>query len=443
MTCRPLARALARSIPILAVCTVGAHAQHDMTRMGMGASTPVIELNASRLGSGTSWLPDSAVLSMLDWRIGGWTVMAHGKGFGTFDRQWTLHGDTRATLLDREMATATRALGRGSLRVSAMTSLESLFLPDTGYPQLLQSGETFHGRRIANTQHPHDLIGELSAAYEYPVIGELALSAYAGVVGDPALGPVAYQHRPSAVDDPFAPLGHHWQDASHGSHGVATLGLFTRWVKVEGSAFNARMPDENRLDIDYGAAKLDSYSGRVTLAPTGSVVASAWVGYLQGDDPLAPRIGMQRYGVSLLTDSRGIRGGRLSTALIWGLNNHHHDARLHDHDAAVQMTHHLSSSVLAEATLGVGPRTRFFTRLEQVQKMADDLAFLGGNLMETFNVRAASLGAAHELTTAHGLAFGAGGRLTFNFLPETLRYTYTTTHPAGFALYLTIAPRRP
>jgi hypothetical protein len=380
---------------------------------------------------------------MFEWRAGAWAFMAHGKGFGTFDRQWTLHGDTRATLLDREMASAARRLGRGRLRLAAMTSLESFVLPDTGYPQLLQSGETFHGRRVANTQHPHDLVSELSASYDYPLMRDLAIAFYGAAAGEPALGPVAYQHRPSAAEDPFAPLGHHWQDASHGSHGVATIGVYTRRIKLEGSAFNAREPDENRHDLDYRGARLDSYSGRVTLSASGVVVASAWAGYLEGDDPLAPNVAMQRYGVSVLADTRGIRGGRLSTSLIWGLNNHHHDERLHDHDAAVQMTHHLASSILAEATLGIGARTRVFTRLEQVQKMADDLGFLGGNLMETFNVRAASLGAAHEFTNARELAFGAGGRLTFNFLPETLRYTYTTTHPAGFALYLTIAPRRP
>jgi hypothetical protein len=436
MTLRPLL--------MLGLCASTARAQHDMSRMGTPASAPVIDVNGSRLASGTSWLPDSAAVPMFDWSARTWTFMAHGKAFGTFDRQWTLHGDSRAALLDWEMASAMRSVGRGALRVAVMTSLESLFLPDTGYPQLLQSGETFRGRRVANTQHPHDLIGELSTSYDYPLMSGLAVSFYAAAVGEPALGPVAYQHRQSSTDDPFAPLGHHWQDATHASHGVATLGFYTRWLKVEGSTFNAREPDENRLDVDYHGARLDSYSGRATVALHGKVVASAWAGFLEGDDPLAPTIGMQRYGLSVLTDTRGIRGGRFSTAVIWGLNNHHHDERLHDHDdAAVQMTHHLASSVLAEATLGVGARTRVFTRLEQVQKMADDLAFLGGNLMETFNVRAASLGAAHDFTTARHLAFGVGGRLTFNFLPETLRYTYTTTHPAGFALYLTIAPRRP
>jgi len=151
---------------------------------------------------------------------------------------------------------------------------------------------------------------------------------------------------------------------------------------------------------------------------------------------------MQRYGASLLAETRGVHGGRLSTALIWGLDDHHHDMRLHDHDAANEPPHHLMSSVALEATLGLGTQANAFARVEQVQKMADDLGFLGGNLMETFNVRALSIGAAHEIAAKGAFAFGAGGKVTLNFLPQTLRYTYTTTHPAGLALYMTVAPRR-
>jgi hypothetical protein len=138
----------------------------------------------------------------------------------------------------------------------------------------------------------------------------------------------------------------------------------------------------------------------------------------------------------------GVRGGALSTAVIWGMNNHHHGARAHDHEAITPMVRHLASSVLAEATLGIGLRTELFARAEQVQKTADELGFLGGNLMETFNVRALSVGAARELASVRAVAVGVGGRLAVNLLPQTLRYTYTTTHPAGFAVYVRILPAR-
>ncbi len=399
-------------------------AQHDMPRMG----------------SGTSWLPPSAPVSMHHLPLGDWSLMVDGAAFGMFDRQWTLHGDERWTVLDWEMATLARSLGGGLLRVNAMTSLESFFMPDTGYPQLLQSGETFAGRRIANTQHPHTLVGELAMVYDHSVTSTFSTSFYAAAVGEPALGPVAYRHRSSANADPFAPLGQHWLDESHSSRGVVTAGLYTARLRVEGSAFNGRQPDVARRELDFSGARLDSYAGRVTALPSEWIAVSAWAGYLAHHDPLDPVTGMQRYGVSVITENTGIRGGAWSTTFAWGVNNHHHGARAHDHDATKPMANMLSSGVLLESTLGIGTRTEVFARVEQVQKMADDLGFLGGNLMEMFNVRSIAAGAVREVAHSYGASFGIGARGALNLLPQTLRYTYTTTHPAGFAVFARIRP---
>ena len=51
---------------------------------------------------------------------------------------------------------------------------------------------------------------------------------YFGYPGEPALGPPTFMHRPSAMDDPDAPIGHHWQDSTHVTFGVATAGLVWR-----------------------------------------------------------------------------------------------------------------------------------------------------------------------------------------------------------------------
>jgi hypothetical protein len=101
--------------------------------------------------------------------------------------------------------------------------------------------------------------------FERPVAENLAFSRYAAPSGEPALGPVAFMHRPSAMDNPSAPLSHHWQDATHITFGVLTAGIFSRSVKLEGSVFNGREPDENRWGIDR--IKLDSWSARLTLNP--------------------------------------------------------------------------------------------------------------------------------------------------------------------------------
>ena len=112
------------------------------------------------------------------------------------------------------------------------------------------------------------------------VIGaRVAGFAYAGLAGEPALGPVAFMHRPSAANDPLAPLGHHWQDAAHESFGVLTLGVFTRALRLEGSLFNPREADENHLVADFRGAKLDSYAARLSWAawPAGAG-AAPWCG---------------------------------------------------------------------------------------------------------------------------------------------------------------------
>src|SRR4029079_16849532 len=84
------------------------------------------------------------------------------------------------------------------------------------------------------------------------------------------------------------------------SFGVITLGLYSRLAKLEGSVFNAREPDWYHYNLDYTGARLDSYSGRVTVMPTVGLSLSAWAGYLMAHDRLETPIGMQRYGISVL-----------------------------------------------------------------------------------------------------------------------------------------------
>jgi hypothetical protein len=71
---------------------------------------------------------------------------------------------------------------------------------------------------------------EVGAQYDRAVTKQVGISVYAAPAGEPALGPVAFMHRLSAMDNLAAPLGHHWQDATHVSFGVLTGGIFTRRV---------------------------------------------------------------------------------------------------------------------------------------------------------------------------------------------------------------------
>lgn len=81
-----------------------------------------------------------------------------------------------------------------------------------------------------------------------------------------AMGPVAFPHRISARSNPLAPISHHWQDSTHITYGVVTVGVFMRAWKLEGSWFNGREPVENRYGFDLRVP--DSFSVRLTVNPT-------------------------------------------------------------------------------------------------------------------------------------------------------------------------------
>jgi hypothetical protein len=421
-------------------------AQHDMAQMdAMARPMPAgpLGIPMSRLGSGTSWLPDASLTAAAHRMVGDWTLMLHGAAFGQYNHQGSLQGDSQFGLSDWEMLMALHPLGGGMVRLTAMTSLQPVVDGARGYPELLQTGGAFNGARLANRQHPNELFMELSAAYDHSLTSKLASSLYVAAAGEPALGPVAYMHRPSAEEDPFAPLGHHWQDASHESFGVVTGGLYTNRIKLEGSVFNGRDPDSYHENLDYYGARLDSYSGRLTVLPSANVAVSAWGGYLYDHDRLEAPLGMQRYGASVLTSTQGPGGGAWSNALVWGLNIHHHGSREHNHDPnVVPKSYHIGSSVLFESTVDVTHRLALYGRLEQVQKTADDLGFFGGDALQLFTIRAVSLGATREVLAVGDASFGLGARATLNILPETLRLTYQSTTPVGFAVFLRVRPAR-
>jgi hypothetical protein len=389
-----------------------ARAQHEHGTVHMMARRP-LGLDEERLGSGTSWLPDASLMRALhrEWR--GWNLMLHGAAFVQYTEQSTVRGNSQLGVTDWEMLTASRGFGGGLVQLNVMTSIEPFVLGPRGYPLILQTGESYRGAAVHDRQHPHDLFIELAAHYEREMGSRAAISVYAAAVGEPAAGPVAFMHRPSAEGDPMAPLGHHWQDASHESFGVVTAGVFTRRVKLEGSVFNAREPDEYRFNLDYRGARLDSYAGRLSVAPASWLTAATWWAYLNDHDRREAESKMHRYGASLLAQRPGVGRGTWATALIWGANVHHHSGIDHAqaHGEASAPPHHRTNSVLLETNFGIGAKDVVFGRLERVQKNGAELGFTGGDLTQPFEIRSVVAGYARTLfTLGRGdLAVGARG----------------------------------
>jgi len=415
-----------------------------MMMPGMSMPPSPLGVPHSRIGSGTSWLPDSTRMREISVMRGSWMISFHGSINGFYDQQNTQRGDTAFGETDWEMLMAMRPLAGGLLHVHAMTSIEPLTLGGGGYPLLLQTGGTFRHAYLHDRQHPHEGLMEAAVMYEHSLGSSLAWSTYLAAAGEPALGPPAFMHRPSAENEPFSPLGHHWQDAAHESFGVATLGVFTHSLKLEGSAYNPREPDEHHLFADYRQAKLDSYTGRLSWAPTAHVVASSWWAYLNSHERLDPDTRMHRYGASVLTDMRGVAGGRWSSTFIWAMNVHHHGGNSHEflHATPGASPHHHSSSMLAESNLEIGSKTAVFARIEGVRKNGEELGFLGGDLTTLYDIRSYVLGFSRTVLRVKKAEFNAGARGSIDFLAKELNLAYGTRRPTGFAVFLNLRPTR-
>ena len=400
-----------------------------MTMPEMQMDRGTLGISMERMGSGTTWIPDAVPLPSLHFTASGWELMLHGFVFGQYDWQDGPRGDDQVGSLNWGMLMASRPLAGGTVQFRTMLSLDPATVGGRGYPLLLQTGESYRGEPLHDRQHPHDFFMEVAALYERAVAPNVALSLYVAPSGEPALGPVAFMHRPSAMDDPFAPLGHHWQDATHIIFGVITAGAFTRRWKLEGSAFNGREPDDRRWN--FQRIRLDSYSGRITFNPNEHWSLTAGYGYLKSPEALEPDESMRRIVASVL---HGIRIGpeaHWASALVYGTNDHEGHPR--------------SLSVLAESELVLDRWNTFLIRAEMVQKSGAELVLdePPANLDpdELFDVGALSLGYVRELGRIGGTTIGIGGRGTVNFVPRQLEDAYGSRTPTGAAFFIRIRPR--
>src|SRR5437667_102161 len=78
----------------------------------------------SRMGSGTSWLPDASSMHAAHYVLGRWTLMLHGQGSFQYDWQGGSRGSSQLGIVNWVMAVATRPLGAGQGQLRAMLSAE-------------------------------------------------------------------------------------------------------------------------------------------------------------------------------------------------------------------------------------------------------------------------------------------------------------------------------
>ena len=408
------------------------HDRHEMHPTSHGGHEMHMEMHSSidladpmsREGSGTSWLPDSSPMYGHMFMFDGDMLMLHGAIFPRYTNVTTRRGDDRIDAPNWIMGMYSHPLWNNAQFGSRlMMSLDPLTEQGRGYPLLFQTGESWNGQALHDRQHPHDLFDELSFSLSQKFDHDLSTYIYFGYPGEPALGPPAFMHRPSAMDDPDAPIGHHWQDSTHITFGVATGGLQWRDVKIEGSIFTGREPDEDRYDFDR--PRFDSYSGRLSWNPARNLALQVSYGYIKSPEELHPETKIHRTTASAIYNLPLGHDTNWSNTFVWGQNNATKEGK--------------TQSFLIESNYQRG-RDTFYFRWERVQKSGHELVLKPFDESEIFPVSGYTVGYVRDLTHGNGLDIGLGTQFTINDRPDGLDRYYGDDLGYAFQFFLRIRP---
>jgi uncharacterized cupredoxin-like copper-binding protein len=368
----------------------------------------------TRESSGTAWQPDASPHQGMHAMYGEWSTMTHGFANLIYDRQGGPRGDTKTFSTSMLMLMGQRPLGDGTVALRGMVSADPL-MGKRGYPLLLQTGETANGAPLIDRQHPHDLFMELAVSYSRPLSDRSSIFVYAGLPGEPALGPPAFMHRFSGEDNPEAPISHHWLDSTHITYGVVTLGYVFENVKLEGSLFRGREPDEHHYDIESG--RLDSASVRLSYNPTSNWALQVSRGRLKSPEEIHPDVDVDRTTASAICQG-SVAGASTQTTFAWGRN--------------APSRGEATNAFLLESAIRISRTHTVFGRAERAEK--NELFPVGdAQAEETFRVGKLTLGYIYDFPRDGHFKIGIGGLVSRYSLPGELKPVYG--NPTSFMLF--------
>jgi hypothetical protein len=357
-----------------------------------------------------------------------WMYMAHGSVFMRHNSQDFTNrgsrGDSRFDAPTWFMFMGQRKVGKNGLfHFSSMFSLDPIIEGGKGYPLLFQSGESYKGKALVDRQHPHDLISELSVSYSHALSKKVDVFAYLGYPGEPALGPVTFMHRPSSLDNPNSPISHHWVDATHITFGVATLGVRVGKVKLEGSSFTGREPNEDRYGFDK--PRFDSWSGRVSFNPSANWALQASHGYIKSAELLHPDENIYKTTASAIYSKQLGDEDWLNVTALWGMNK--------------QKNHDGENAAMVEGAWRKR-KTSLYTRYEFTEKSAEELVLTPMfDDHKVFGIHALTLGVNHDLFEIKQTRLAAGAQWSIYGSPNSLNSLYGE-NPMAFQVYLRVYP---
>lgn len=384
------------------------------------------------LASGTSQNPAAWPMPMITTHFGHWNATFMGTAFLSDIQQSGPRGGDKFYSTNWFMTSFQHQVGAsGAFEAVIMLSLEPATVTDRRYPLLFQTGETAYGVPLVDAQHPHNFVMALGFHYARQLAEDVMLDLYFAPVGDPALGPVAFPHRASAMEFPQAPISHHWQDSTHIADEVVTAGISYKKVKLEASGFYGSEPGENRWTIETGP--INSYSTRLWFFPSKYWAAQVSFGRLAHPEALEP--GDQTRVTASVEYTRPMHNSSWSTSLIWG--RIHNTATLRNSDA-----------YLAESAVPVTRRNFLTGRFELVGKddlFADEPALedsLDRTYGSTFHIAAYTLGYTRDIDLFRHVETGIGANFTAYTLPAAIQ-PYYGARPVGGNVFVRFRLRTP
>ena len=180
----------------------------------------------------------------------------------------------------------------------------------SGYPLLFQTGETADGRTpLIDRQHPHDLLMEAALTYSHDFGPVAPPSCMRVFPGSRRSGPKRSCTACPRIDNPEAPLSHHWLDSTH-----VSLGRDHRRVRTgapEARGLRLQRPRAGPEPLQHRDARARFLFGARHLQPIRDLSLQAQL--RAAGEPRAARAGGERAPQTALgraTTRRWRAGGR-------------------------------------------------------------------------------------------------------------------------------------
>jgi hypothetical protein len=227
---------------------------------------------------------------------------------------------------------------------------------------------------------------------------------------------------------PQATLAHHWQDSTHIANNLVTAGVQWNKVRLEGSGFRGKEPNENRWNIDMGP--MDSWSTRLSVFPTKNWMAQVSGGHLTRPEEFHPD-NVDRITASVHHVVPRSNGNYWASSVIWARN--------------YKTIEDYASHAFTAETVVPFSRNNFITgRFEWSQR--DELFDYDHDLAHkieqetgkrSFNVSALTLGYTRDIELFKNAQTGIGANVTAYGFESALK-PYYGDHPWGVSIFLRV-----